>query len=56
MTIKRNALVEYFLFITVDAPITMGENRDKRYECGMDFGLKTFLGELAGFLGNSITE
>ena len=43
MTIKRNALGEYFLFMTADAPITMGENRDKRCEVGMDFGLKTFL-------------
>ena len=43
MTIKRNILGEYFLFITVDTPITMGKNRDMRYPVGMDFGLKTFL-------------
>lgn len=43
MTIKRNILGEYFLFITVDTPITMGKNRDERYAVGMDFGLKTFL-------------
>ena len=43
MTIKRNILGEYFLFMTVDASITMGENRDGRYAVGMDFGLRTFL-------------
>lgn len=43
MTIKRNVLGEYFLFMTVDAPVTMGGNRDGRYAVGMDFGLRTFL-------------
>lgn len=43
MTVKRNVLGEFFLFMTVDAPITMGENRDTRTSVGMDFGLKTFL-------------
>ena len=43
VTVKRNILGEFFVYVTTNSPITMREARDGRSEVGMDFGLKTFL-------------
>ena len=43
VTVKRNILGEFFVYVTTDSPVTMREARDGRGEVGMDFGLKTFL-------------
>ncbi|MDY4067654.1 RNA-guided endonuclease TnpB family protein, partial [Bullifex sp.] len=43
VTVKRNILGEFFVYVTTDSPATMREARDGRGEVGMDFGLKTFL-------------
>ena len=43
VTVKRNILGEFFVYVTTDSPVTMREARDGRGEVGMDFGLRTFL-------------
>ena len=43
VTVKRNILGEFFVYVTTDSPVTMIETRDRRGEVGMDFGLKMFL-------------
>ena len=43
VTIKRNILGEFFVYVTTDSPVTMREARDGRGEVGIDFGLKMFL-------------
>ncbi len=43
VTVKRNILGEFFVYVTTDSPVTMREARDGRGMVGMDFGLKTFL-------------
>ena len=41
ITVKRNILGEFFVYVTTDSPVTMREARDGRGEVGMDFGLRT---------------
>ena len=41
VTVKRNILGEFFVYVTTDSPVTMLETRDGRGEVGMDFGSET---------------
>ncbi len=43
ITVKRNALGEFFIYAVIDSGATMVESRGDRDAVGMDFGLRAFL-------------